>query len=85
MDEATSSIDTATEILIQKATDTLTKGRTSIIVAHRLATIQKADRVIVLEKGEIVEQGSISELLAKNGHFRKLYDLQFKEEAQKYA
>ncbi|HEY1040652.1 MAG TPA: ATP-binding cassette domain-containing protein [Bacteroidia bacterium] len=80
LDEATSSIDTATEILIQKATDTLTKGRTSIIVAHRLATIQKADRVIVLEKGEIMEQGSIKELLAKDGHFKKLYDLQFKEE-----
>ncbi len=79
LDEATSSIDTATEILIQKATDTLTKGRTSIVVAHRLATIQKADRVIVLEKGEIVEQGSIKELLSKEGHFKKLYDLQFKD------
>lgn len=79
LDEATSSIDTVTEQLIQKATDTLTKGRTSIIVAHRLATIQKADKVIVLEKGEIMEQGSINELLAKNGHFKKLYDLQFAE------
>jgi ATP-binding cassette subfamily B protein len=77
LDEATSSIDTVTELLIQKATDTLTKGRTSIIVAHRLATIQKADKVIVLEKGEIKEMGSIQELLAKDGHFKKLYDLQF--------
>lgn len=77
LDEATSSIDTVTEMLIQKATDTLTSGRTSIIVAHRLATIQKADRVIVLDKGEIIEQGSIRELLELNGHFKKLYDLQF--------
>ncbi|MCD6069455.1 MAG: transporter ATP-binding protein [Bacteroidetes bacterium] len=81
LDEATSSIDTVTEMLIQKATDTLTQGRTSIIVAHRLATIQKADKVIVLEKGEIKEMGSIRELLALNGHFRKLYDLQFEGKA----
>jgi ATP-binding cassette subfamily B protein len=77
LDEATSSIDTATEALIQKATEVLTQGRTSIVVAHRLATIQKADKVIVLEKGEIIEQGSIDELLAKEGQFKKLYDLQF--------
>lgn len=77
LDEATSSIDTATEALIQKATEVLTQGRTSIVVAHRLATIQKADKVIVLEKGEIIEQGSIDELLNKEGQFKKLYDLQF--------
>lgn len=77
LDEATSSIDTATEALIQKATEVLTQGRTSIVVAHRLATIQKADKVIVLEKGEIIEQGSIDELLSKEGQFKKLYDLQF--------
>ena len=77
LDEATSSIDTATENLIQKATEILTKGRTSIIVAHRLATIQHADKVIVLEKGNIIEQGSIDELLKLNGQFKKLYDLQF--------
>jgi len=77
LDEATSSIDTATEALIQKATEVLTQGRTSIVVAHRLATIQKADKVIVLEKGEIIEQGSIDELLSKDGQFKKLYDLQF--------
>lgn len=77
LDEATSSIDTATEALIQKATEVLTQGRTSIVVAHRLATIQKADKVIVLEKGQIIEQGSIDELLNKDGQFKKLYDLQF--------
>lgn len=77
LDEATSSIDTATEALIQQATEVLTQGRTSIVVAHRLATIQKADKVIVLEKGEIIEQGSIDELINKDGQFKKLYDLQF--------
>jgi len=77
LDEATSSIDTATEALIQKATEVLTQGRTSIVVAHRLATIQKADKVIVLGKGKIIEQGSIEELLSKEGQFKKLYDLQF--------
>ena len=77
LDEATSSIDTATENLIQNATEILTKDRTSIIVAHRLATIQHADKVIVLEKGNIIEQGSIEELLNLNGQFKKLYDLQF--------
>jgi len=79
LDEATSSIDTATENLIQKATEILTKDRTSIIVAHRLATIQHADKVIVLDKGNIIEQGSIEELINLNGQFKKLYDLQFSE------
>jgi len=79
LDEATSSIDTSTENLIQKATEILTKDRTSIIVAHRLATIQHADKVIVLDKGNIIEQGSIEELINLNGQFKKLYDLQFSE------
>jgi ATP-binding cassette, subfamily B, multidrug efflux pump len=83
LDEATSSIDTETEQLIQKATDVLTKNRTSIVIAHRLATIQKADRIIVLDKGEIVESGNHQQLLALNGHYKKLYELQFKEEANK--
>ena len=79
LDEATSSIDTETELLIQKATSMLTKGRTSILIAHRLATIQKADRIIVLDKGEIIESGTIQELLARNGQFKRLYELQFAE------
>jgi ATP-binding cassette, subfamily B, multidrug efflux pump len=80
LDEATSSIDTASEKLIQRATEILTKGRTSIIIAHRLATIQKADKIIVMEKGEIIEVGNHQELLRKGGQYKKLFDLQFKEE-----
>ncbi len=80
LDEATSSIDTETEILIQKAIDTLTKGRTSIIIAHRLATIQKADKIIVLDHGKIVESGTHDELLdIEKGFYKKLYELQFEE------
>jgi ATP-binding cassette subfamily B protein len=80
LDEATSSIDTESEKLIQKATEILTRGRTSIIIAHRLATIQKADKIIVMDKGEIIEMGNHQELLKQNGHYRKLFELQFKEE-----
>jgi len=80
LDEATSSIDTESEELIQKATDILTDGRTSIVIAHRLSTIQKADKIIVLEKGEIIEEGSHQELLDKDGHYRKLFELQFSAE-----
>ncbi len=77
LDEATSNIDTETEILIQRATEEVTKGRTSIIVAHRLSTIQRAQRIIVLEQGKIKEQGTLEELVKANGAFKKLYDLQF--------
>lgn len=78
LDEATSSIDTNTEELIQKATEKITKNRTSIIIAHRLATVMQADRILVLEKGEIIEQGNHKELLKNpNGAYKKLYDAQF--------
>ncbi len=79
LDEATSSIDTETEELIQTAIDKLTQGRTSIIVAHRLSTIKKADKIIVLDKGKIIEQGNHEELLALNGTYRNLYEIQFEE------
>ncbi len=81
LDEATSSVDTESELLIQKAIDKLTENRTSIIIAHRLSTIQKADKIIVLEKGEIIEQGTHQELLAHEGHYKKLIDMQFQDES----
>ncbi|MBP1223962.1 ABC transporter ATP-binding protein [Flavobacterium sp. 1355] len=78
LDEATSSIDTYSEELIQRATETITKGRTSIIIAHRLATIVNADKIVVMDKGLIVEQGTHQELLNKtDGYYKNLYDSQF--------
>jgi subfamily B ATP-binding cassette protein MsbA len=78
LDEATASIDSYSEQLIQKATQKITDGRTSIVIAHRLSTIQKCDMIIVLDAGEIIEKGTHKELLAiKNGHYRNLYDAQF--------
>ena len=80
LDEATSSIDSQAEQWIQKATKELTKGRTSIVVAHRLATILKADRILVMEKGQIIESGKHAELLAKQGLYANLYQKQFKDQ-----
>jgi len=77
LDEATSSVDAVSEELIQRATETITKNRTSIIIAHRLATIQKADKIIVMDKGEIVEQGTHQELLQQKGYYSRLYEIQF--------
>lgn len=82
LDEATSSVDTESEELIQKATEKLTADRTSIVIAHRLSTIQNADKIIVLDKGEIKEIGNHSELLKLNGMYKKLYDMQFSEETK---
>ena len=79
LDEATSSVDTESEMLIQHAIDTLIKGRTSIIIAHRLSTIRKANKIIVLDKGEIKEIGTHEELLDKQGFYYKLYQLQFEQ------
>lgn len=79
LDEATSSIDTETEQIIQHAIENLISERTSIIIAHRLSTIQKADMILVLEHGIIVEAGSHEILLAKNGYYKKLHDMQFSE------
>jgi ATP-binding cassette subfamily B protein len=76
LDEATSSVDSHTEKLIQHAIDVLTKGRTSIIIAHRLSTIQKADQILVLERGEVKEQGNHQTLLAKRGKYAQLIELQ---------
>jgi ATP-binding cassette subfamily B protein len=80
LDEATSSIDTETELLIQSAIEKLLVGRTAIVIAHRLSTIQNADKIIVLHKGEIREMGNHQELLAKRGIYYKLYQLQYKDQ-----
>lgn len=85
LDEATSSVDTETELLIQDAVERLLAGRTSIIVAHRLSTVQKADKIIVLHKGEVREMGNHQELLAQRGIYYKLYRLQYKEEHSELA
>ncbi|GAP16137.1 ABC-type multidrug transport system, ATPase and permease component [Longilinea arvoryzae] len=82
LDEATSSVDTRTEVLIQRAMNTLMKGRTSFIIAHRLSTIRDADLILVMRDGDIVEQGTHEELLAANGFYAELYNSQFEREAE---
>jgi ATP-binding cassette subfamily B multidrug efflux pump len=80
LDEATSSVDTETEALIQRALERVTEGRTTLAIAHRLSTIQDADKILVMHKGEIRERGTHQELLAADGLYRKLYDLQYADQ-----
>jgi ATP-binding cassette subfamily B protein len=77
LDEATSSIDSESESIIQNAIATMIKGRTSIVIAHRLSTIQHADKILVLDKGELKESGTHDELIAKGGYYSKLHEMQF--------
>ena len=77
LDEATSSIDTRTEVLVQDAFEELMKGRTSFIVAHRLSTIKNADQILVMKAGNIIERGTHDELLARGGFYANLYESQF--------
>ena len=81
LDEATSSVDTRTEIQIQKAMNNLMKGRTSFVIAHRLSTIRDADVILVMKDGDIAEQGTHEELLAKGGFYAQLYNSQFEKTA----
>jgi ATP-binding cassette subfamily B protein len=82
MDEATSSVDTLTEALIQRGMEALMKGRTSFVIAHRLSTIRRADRIIVIEDGRIAEHGTHAELLKARGHYYRLYTQQFRHELE---
>jgi ATP-binding cassette subfamily B protein len=84
MDEATASVDPLTEALIQEGLDTVLEGRTSIVIAHRLSTIRHADRIIVLRKGAIIEQGSHDALLEQGGHYAELYNTYFRHQSLEY-
>ena len=77
LDEATSALDTESEKKVQKAIESLMKDRTALVIAHRLSTVQNADKIIVIEKGKVIENGSHIELYEKNGLYRRLYDIQF--------
>jgi ATP-binding cassette, subfamily B, multidrug efflux pump len=82
LDEATSSVDTRTEILIQRAMDNLMKNRTSFVIAHRLSTIRDADLILVMKDGDIVEQGNHEELLARGGFYAELHNSQFEKQEE---
>ena len=79
LDEATSALDSESEKLVQDALDSLMEGRTTFVIAHRLSTIVRADKIVVMENGEIKEMGTHSELIAMNGIYKNLYDIQFNE------
>ena len=76
LDEATSALDTESERLVQNALENMMKNRTSVVIAHRLSTIQNADQIVVMQKGQIVEQGTHTELIQKNGMYKKLVEMQ---------
>jgi ATP-binding cassette subfamily B protein len=80
LDEATSSVDTHTEVLIREALERLLENRTSLVIAHRLSTVQKADRIVVMHKGRVREAGNHQELLARRGIYYRLYQLQYKDQ-----
>ena len=82
LDEATSSVDTRTEVIIQKAMDELTKGRTSFVIAHRLSTIRNADLILVMKDGDVIESGDHKELMKQEGFYYQLYQSQFDVEEQ---
>src|SRR6185436_8840313 len=84
LDEATSSLDSESEALIQDGLKSLRHGRTTFVIAHRLSTIRSADQILVLEHGEIVESGTHEELLEKNGRYRQLYDKQYRFEKDRF-
>ena len=79
LDEATSALDAESEVLVQRALEVLMRGRTSLVIAHRLATVRKADRILVLDEGKVVEEGRHRELIARQGIYARLYELQFEE------
>lgn len=82
LDEATSALDNTTELLIQTALDELCKGRTTIVVAHRLSTVRNANEIIVISNGEIKEKGTHEELIKLNGAYKTLYELQFRDQSK---
>jgi ABC-type multidrug transport system fused ATPase/permease subunit len=84
LDEATASVDPLTEALIQEGLDTVVKGRTSIVVAHRLSTIKGADRIIVLREGKIIEEGNHDALMTSGGHYAELYNTYFRHQSLEY-